>query len=234
MSNTAFRFKEFSVNQEKSAMKIGTDGVLLGAWANPENAKRILDVGTGTGLISLMLAQRFPTSEIWGLEIDENAANEAKLNFELSPFADRLNLVHSSIQKYESDQKFDCIISNPPFFDWTHQNDTARNTARQQSDLTLNELLIHTDRLLSETGIAAFILPFDKEPEFVDFAENLNLYPTKITRVRGNEKSPLKRSLIQFSRIKSSVEIDELIIEIERNVYTEDYIQLTKAFYLKM
>lgn len=234
MSKTVFRFKQFEVSQEKSAMKIGTDGVLLGAWANATNAKRILDVGTGTGLISLMLAQRFPSAEIWGLEIDENAANEANLNFQNSPFTDRLNLVQNSLQNFESPQVFDFIISNPPFFDFTHPEISARNTARQQSDLTLKELLVHSNRLLSDKGKAAYIIPFEKEVEFLSFAQNLKLFPEKITRVKGNAQTAFKRSLILFSHENLEIEWAELIIEIERNVYTEEYIQLTRDFYLKM
>lgn len=234
MSKTVFRFKQFEISQEKSAMKIGTDGVLLGAWANAENSKSILDIGTGTGLISLMLAQRFPYAKISGLEIDENAANEAKFNFEQSPFANRLHLIHSSIQEYKAEKKFDCIVSNPPFFDRTHLENSARNTARQQSDLTLFELLQHTDRLLSETGKSMFILPFDKENEFIDSAKKLNLFPSKITHIRGHKNADIKRSLIEFSRNHSEIEMNEIIIEIERKVYTEDYINLTKEFYLKM
>lgn len=234
MSKTVFRFKQFEISQEKSAMKIGTDGVLLGAWANAKDSVSILDIGTGTGLISLMLAQRFPTAKILGLEIDENAANEAKFNFEQSPFSDRLNLIHSSIQNFEPNHPFDFIVSNPPFFDRTHLEDSARNTARQQSDLTLNELLMHTNRLLTPTGKAAFIIPFDKAPEFIEFAGKQHLFPSKIMQVRGNVSAEIKRILIELTRNKQSTLLEELVIEIQRNVYTEDYIQLTKEFYLKM
>jgi tRNA1Val (adenine37-N6)-methyltransferase len=234
MSKTVFRFKQFEVSQEKSAMKIGTDGVLLGAWAGIENSQYVLDIGTGTGLISLMLAQRFPLAKIWGLEIDENAANEANLNFENSPFAPRLNLVHDSIQNFHSDEKFDFIISNPPFFDFTHPENSARNTARQQTDLTLKELLIHTNRLLNSNGKAAFILPFDKEEEFLEDAKSLDFFPDRMTRVKGNENSPIKRSLLVISKSEKEPILDELIIEIDRNVYTQDYIDLTRDFYLKM
>ena len=234
MSKTVFRFKQFEVSQEKSAMKIGTDGVLLGAWANAKASGSILDIGTGTGLISLMLAQRFPTAKILGLEIDENAANEAKFNFEQSPFSDRLNLIHSSIQNFEPNIQFDFIVSNPPFFDLTHKEISARNTARQQSDLTLNELLLHTNRLLTPKGKAAFIIPFDKENEFVEFAKKQELFPSSITQIRGNATAEIKRSLIELTRNKQSTLLEELVIEIQRNVYTDDYIQLTKEFYLKM
>lgn len=215
-------------------MKIGTDGVLLGAWANAENPKKILDIGTGTGLILLMLAQRFHEAHLTGIEIDKNAFEEAEFNISESIFKKRCCVFHSSLQEFQSDEKFDLIVSNPPFFDWTHKEDSSRNTARQQTDLTFDQLLFHSEKLLSNYGKFAVIIPFDSEEKFIKSAKNLNLFPNKITHIKGNENTPIKRSLLLFSRNNSEVETDELIIEISRNVYTEDYISLTKDFYLKM
>lgn len=215
-------------------MKIGTDGVLLGAWASSENPKRILDIGTGTGLILLMLAQRFPQAELTGIEIDKNASSEAKFNVSESIFRDRCNVFHSSIQEFQSREKFDLIVSNPPFFELTHNEFSSRNTARQHTDLNFEELLFHADRLLGDEGKFAVIIPFDSEQKFIGSAENSGLFPQKITRVKGNEVTGFKRSLIIFSRKNSVPETDELVIEISRNVYTGDYISLTKDFYLKM
>jgi len=234
MSKTTFRFKQFSVVQEKSAMKVGTDGVLLGAWANAENPQKILDIGTGTGLILLMLAQRFPESELTGIEIDENAFEEAKFNISESIFKERCKVVHASLQEFNSEEKFDLIISNPPFFELTHKENSSRNKARQQSDLTFKELIFHSEKLLSENGKFAVIIPFESEIYIINLASESNLFPQKITRVKGNENADFKRSLICFSRKNSQPEIDELIIEISRNVYTENYISLTRDFYLKM
>ena len=229
-----FRFKQFSIVQEKSAMKVGTDGVLLGAWANTESPKKILDIGTGTGLILLMLAQRFPEAELTGIEIDENAFNEAKLNVSESIFKERCEVVHSSLQEFRSEEKFDFIVSNPPFFELTHQENSSRNKARQQSDLTFKELIFHSEKLLSENSNFYVIITSQSEAYFVELASELNLFPQKITRVKGNENADFKRSLMIFSRKNSQPEIDELIIEISRNVYTENYISLTRDFYLKM
>lgn len=234
MSKTEFRFKQFSVNHEKSGMKVGTDGVLLGAWASADNPERILDIGTGSGLIALMLAQRFPDAMITGIEIDKAAAEEAKDNFERSPFRDRLNVVHSSIQDFQTNEKFDLIVSNPPFFEWTHPTESSRNTARQQSELTFEELLFHSVRLFSKNAAACYIIPFENETDFSDRAKELNLFPQKLTRIRGNENTPIKRSLLKLSDKPVTPVTDELIIELARNVYTEDYISLTKEFYLKM
>lgn len=215
-------------------MKIGTDGVLLGAWANAENPKKILDIGTGTGLILLMLAQRFTESELTGIEIDVNAFEESKFNISQSKFHQRCEVFHSSLQKFNSEDWFDLIVSNPPFFELTHKENSSRNTARQQSDLTFKELIFNAEKLLSDDGKFAVIIPFESESYFILLASNFNLYPQKITRVKGNENAAFKRSLILFSRNNSEVEIDELVIEISRNVYTEAYISLTKDFYLKM
>lgn len=234
MSKTVFRFKQFSVSQKQAAMKIGTDGVLLGAWTDAQKAIRVLDIGTGTGLISLMLAQRFPFAHIVGIEINENAANEAKFNFDQSPFQDRLDLVHSSIQEFRTDDKFDLITSNPPFFQHTHLENSPRNLARQQSDLTFEELIFHTDRLLSPQGEASFVIPFENERNFLQIAEKYHLYPHRITRVKGHANAEFKRSLLQLGRENISFEPEDLTIEIERNVYTPEYINLTKDFYLKM
>lgn len=215
-------------------MKIGTDGVLLGAWANFESPKKILDIGTGTGLVLLMLAQRFPYSKLTGIEIDKNAFGEAELNTAESKFKDLCSVIHTSLQEFQTEEKFDLIVSNPPFFEFTNKENSARNTARQQSDLTFEELLFHTEKLLISNGKFAVIIPFESEIYLINLASELNLYPEKITRAKGNENANFKRSLLLFSRTQSEVETEELIIEISRNVYTEAYISLTKDFYLKM
>lgn len=215
-------------------MKIGTDGVLLGAWAESRSPKKILDIGTGTGLILLMLAQRFHDAELTGIEIDENAFEESDFNISESKFANRCRVVHSSIQDFESEEKFDLIVSNPPFFENSNPVKSARNLARQQSELSFEELLFHTKSLLSSGGKAAFIIPFSVENEFLNLSQKNSLYPEKITRVRGNVNSPVKRSLILLSENEFKTINNELIIEVSRNIYTPEYIELTKDFYLKM
>lgn len=234
MSKTPFRFKQFSIRQENSAMKVGTDGVLLGSWAEALYAKRILDIGTGTGLISLMLAQRFTNAEITGIEIDELTSKEASFNVTKSPFSKKCTIINTSLQHYNPSQSFDFIISNPPFFEFTNYSKSARNNARQQSELSFEELLFHTQRLLMKNGHCAFIIPYSAENSFIQLAKDFGLFPERILHIKGHEKALFKRSLLQFSFLQKEVETSTLTIELERNVYTNEYIQLTKDFYLKM
>lgn len=234
MKKSTFKFKRFEIVQEKSAMKIGTDGVLLGSWVKSKSPKNILDIGTGTGLIVMMLAQRFPHAKLTGIEIDQNAFEEAQFNVSESKFTKRISVLHTSLQDFVSNEKFDLIVSNPPFFELTHKEISARNKARQQSDLTFEELIFYADKLLDPNGKLAIIIPYESETYFLNLASKFHLFPEKITNVKGNEKAPFKRSLILLSRNQSIVQTEELTIEISRNVYTEDYISLTKDFYLKM
>ncbi len=234
-----FQFKQFVVNQDKCAMKVGTDGVLLGAWCPIDNnPKSIIDIGTGTGIIALMLAQRTSADQIDALEIDENAYEQAVENFENSPFADRLFCYHAGLDEFidEPEDEYDLIISNPPFFlEDFKSNDEARNLARFVDAMPFEILLEAADLLLSEDGIFAVIIPFKEEEKFIDLAAEFELYPIKITRVRGTFKTPIIRSLLAFKRLELPVSIaDELTIEIDRHVYTDDYIDLVKDFYLKM
>lgn len=215
-------------------MKIGTDGVLLGAWVNVAEPKRILDIGTGTGLIALMLAQRFPKAIITGIDRDTDAFEESGFNFSSSIFSDRLTTVHSSVQIYNPVHKFDLIVSNPPFFEPNHIDGSARSYARQQSELSFEELIENCDRLLNEDGRCGFIIPYSSTEKFIETAFKNHLLIERITLVKGNSNSEFKRSLLLFSRNKVVPQTDELVIEVGRNIYTEDYTALTRDFYLKM
>jgi tRNA1Val (adenine37-N6)-methyltransferase len=234
-----FTFKQFSIEQDKTAMKVGTDGVLLGAWTPiHHNPFSILDVGSGTGIIALMLAQRTHAEQIDALEIDEDAYEQAVDNFESSPWGDRLFCFHAGLDEFieEPEDEYDLIVSNPPFYaeDYKTENE-QRDLARFQDAMPFEELVEAADLLLSENGIFALIIPFKEEENFIALAKESELYPIKITRVKGTPKSEIKRSLLAFSRNEApEVEIDELIIEIDRHVYTPEYIKLTKEFYLKM
>jgi len=233
-----FTFKQFSVEQDKTAMKIGTDGVLLGSWAPiHHNPFSVLDIGAGTGIIALMLAQRTHAEQIDALEIDEDAYEQAVDNFENSPWGDRLFCFHAGLDEFieEPEDEYDLIVSNPPFYaeDYKTENE-QRDLARFQDAMPFEELVEAADLLLSENGIFAIILPFKEEAKFIALAKESELYPTKITRVKGTATSSIKRSLLAFGRNETAkIEIDELTIEIERNVYTPEYIELTKEFYLK-
>jgi len=234
-----FTFKQFSIKQDKTAMKVGTDGVLLGAWAPVNhNPFSILDIGAGTGIIALMLAQRTSAEQIDALEIDEEAYEQAVDNFENSPWGDRLFCFHAGLDEFieEPEDEYDLIVSNPPFYaeDYKTEND-QRDLARFQDAMPFEELIEAADLLLSENGIFAVILPFKEEQKFISLAKEFELYPTKITHLKGTPKSEIKRSLLAFRRNENQVcDIDELIIEIDRHVYTPEYIELTKDFYLKM
>jgi tRNA1Val (adenine37-N6)-methyltransferase len=234
-----FQFKQFSVEQDRCAMKIGTDGVLLGAWAPITTTTfSILDIGTGTGVIALMLAQRSNAEQIDAVEIDEEAYEQAVDNFENSPWNDRLFCFHASLDELieEPEDEYDLIVSNPPFYteDYKTENE-QRDLARFQDAMPFEDLIEAADLFLSENGIFAVIIPFKEEENFLAIAKEYELYPLKITRVKGTPTSEIKRSLLAFSRIENvNFPIDELIIETARHIYTPEYIELTKDFYLKM
>lgn len=235
MNRKPFKFKQFDIYQDQTAMKVGTDGVILGAWSNLESGNKILDIGTGTGLISLMLAQRFPEAIVDAVELDDDAFIQAQENFTNSKFSDRLQVQKTAIQDFISDYKYDLIVSNPPFFVINERVELdARKKARQQETLTFDDLLSKTAQLLTENGVASFVIPYDLEANFLQIAKELNLFPSKIVRVKGNKQAEAKRSLINLKFNSQETIFSELIVEIARHQYTEDYINLTKEFYLKM
>lgn len=239
--NKPFRFKEFTIHQDKTAMKVGTDGVLLAAWCSIEfEPDSILDIGAGTGLVSLMLAQRSFAETIDAVEIDEQAYEQTVENFEESIWADRLFCYHSSFQEFaeemtEEEETYDLIISNPPFYENAYQTeDESRNKARFTTSLSFESLLKGVQYLLSENGIFTTIIPFDQESKFIELALSYSLYPIRVCRVKGNPTSEIKRSLLEFSTVQKELLEEELTIEIGRHEYTEEYQQLTREFYLKM
>lgn len=234
-----FQFKQFSLSQDRCAMKIGTDGVLLGAWSPiPENVFSVLDVGAGTGIIALMLAQRTNAEQIDALEIDEEAYEQAVENFENSPWGDRLFCFHAGLDEFveEPEDEYDLIISNPPFYTEDYKTESEqRDLARFADAMPFEELIEAADLLLSENGIFSVIIPFKEEAKFTALAKDFDFFPIKITRVKGTPTTEIKRSLLAFSRhFSADFFVDELTIETSRHIYTEEYIALTKDFYLKM
>ncbi len=233
-----FEFKQFSIQQDRCAMKIGTDGVLLGAWVSLENnPESILDIGAGTGILSLQLAQRCLAETLEAIEIDEDAFEQCVVNFENSPWGDRLFCFHASAQEFaaEMEEEYDLIISNPPFYsDEYKSDDSKRNTARFTDTLPFRDLAIFAYQFLSKKGIFALILPRKEEENFIALASDVGLFPKRICRVKGNPTSEVKRSLLEFTFQKTAIIQEELTIELSRHVYTEKYKNLVKDFYLKM
>lgn len=234
-----FQFKQFTVKQDRCAMKVGTDGVLLGAWCPIDNHPySVLDIGAGTGILSLMLAQRSNAEQIDAIEIDENAYEQCVENFESSPWGDRLFCFHAGLDEFvdEPEEQYDIIISNPPFYseDYKTENE-QRDWARFQDAMPFEDLVEAADLLLSENGIFAVIIPHKEEERFISLCADVDLFPVKVTRVKGTHTTPIIRSLLAFKRYELSVlTADELIIETARHQYTEAYIALTKDFYLKL
>ena len=222
-------------------MKVGTDGVLLGAWCSLDRyPDAILDIGAGTGLISLMLAQRCDAMTIDAVEIDAQAHEQCVENFELSDWADRLFCYNASFNEFvaemeEEEEQYDVIISNPPFYSDTFETDNeARNKARFTSSLSFEQLISGAARILSKSGVFSVIIPYKEELQFIRLAKNENLFLNRVCRVKGNVGSEVKRSLLEFSFKTHDVVEEALTIEISRHSYTEAYIALTKDFYLKM
>ncbi|HIG32330.1 MAG TPA: methyltransferase domain-containing protein [Flavobacteriales bacterium] len=219
-------------------MKVGTDGVLLGSWALiSAKAERILDIGTGTGLIALMMAQRSTAEVIDAVELNQAAYQQATENFKASNWSERLSCYHASFQEFSNDMEdnYDLIISNPPFHISTQKTVLEdRGMARHSNHLPFNELLLGVAKLLNKQGSCSFIIPFSEQDNFIVLAEKKDLFPSKITHVKGNNESPIKRSLLQFSFVKNEILKKELVIENSRHIYTKDYKELVKDFYLKM
>ncbi len=215
-------------------MKVGTDGVLLGAWCDVHNRTRILDIGTGTGLIALMLAQRNQGASITAIEPNPDAAADARANFAMSPFREKCTLLETLLQDYNPDTNFDLIVSNPPFFQNSLQNpDPGRTQARHTSGFSPEDLAA-TTRWLSPKGKLAGIYPADVFEEFQDFAAKAGLFPTRKMTVYPNPEKPAHRILFEFSRFQAPTETEELTIETNgRHQFGEKYMALTRDFYLK-
>ena len=232
---STFQFKEFTIIQEKSAMKVGTDSILLGSWVQLNDEQSILDIGSGTGILALLLAQRSEATLIDAVEIEENAHEEAVTNFENSPWSDRLFCYHSSIQDFakEIDETYDLIIANPPFFEPNKREPiSAKSTARQTHTLDFYALLEATKLLLNKNGSCAFIVPFERETSFIELAQNTGLFVQRITRVKDTQKAVFKRSMMQFRFEKTKVYTSELVLKNTDKTYSAEFKEFTKGFYL--
>ncbi len=236
MSNSTFAFKQFVIQQDKCAMKVGTDAVLLGAWVNPNGSSKILDIGTGTGVIALMLAQR-SNAEIFAIDIEKNAFEQAEINVEESVFKNKISVFHRSFQDFvkSCDKKFDLIVTNPPYFVGSFKNsDSDRSHARHADVLPYLDLIDGVAKILSDKGKFCLILPKKEAEAFRELAEQKGLHISKLLRVRTRlDKEEEKRQLMQFEFSPSEFSESTLVIEKdERHSYTEEYKELTKDYYL--
>jgi tRNA1Val (adenine37-N6)-methyltransferase len=233
--NTWFQFKQFRIIQEQAAMKVGTDGVLLGAWARVSGATKILDVGTGTGVIALMMAQR-SAADIYAVEMDDASFTEACFNIEQSPWKERLHPVHSTFQEFcaRTNEKFDLVISNPPFFENVSKaSDPRRSNARHTDFLPYEELMDGSHRILKENGKLAVILPASQVDSLIALAKKYSLCNSRTTRVRPKRSKPVNRFLLEFTGKQTRTFTDELVIETEAfHIYTKQYKKMTRDFYL--
>lgn len=230
-----FKFKQFSIQQECSAMKVGTDGVLLGAWAQTQGAKRVLDIGSGTGVIAIMLAQRNTEAQVIGVEIDEEASREAAANMNATPFSNRLKIISGPIQDFAWNYKynFDLIVSNPPFYSGGTLSFAAdRNDVRHTTKLSHGDLIQSVNRLLAPRGSFSIVLPHLEGLRFIEFAQRARLHPQRITEVIPRAEKSVNRLLVTFGRERVSYTTDQLIIRAEGENFTEAYKALTKDFYL--
>lgn len=235
MSNLSFQFKQFTIWHDKCAMKVGTDGVLLGAWVQINNPKRILDIGTGTGLISLQLAQRSIDSEITAIEIDEVAAEQAHENIARSPWPNRIKVICCDLRNYQTEDKFDLIVSNPPYFtDALKCPDKQRCLARHTEELNYELLFHQSANLLTEQGRISIIIPSEAEKNVIETAGKHKLFPSQCLRVYTKPERPCRRVLLSFGFQEKKCIEEELCIETIHHQYTPEYIALTKDFYLKM
>lgn len=234
-----FRFKQFSVRHQDSAMKVGVDAVLLGSWANITDADTILDAGSGCGVIALMCAQRNAKSQICAIDIDLPAVKEASQNFADSPWSDRLSAKHADFEELStaSDKAgYDHIISNPPYFNsGVVMADSPRLISRHALSLSPVTLITLGEKLLTPSGKISMICPPDWLPSIEDECARTNMKISRLAYVAGSPGKPAKRLLIEISRFdesSGSTQTDEIVIEESRGVFTEKYISLTQDFYL--
>lgn len=235
MSSDKFEFKQFSINQSQCAMKVGTDAVLLGAWTAVDDAKSILDIGTGTGVIAIMLAQK-SEAMIKAIDTDLNAVEQCKQNVLASPWANRIAVLHTSLQNFAQveQEKFDLIVSNPPYFiDSYKAAEEARNNARHAHQLPFEDLINGVLDLLKSDGKFCLILPVKESQKLMEIAQSKKMYLTKITHIKTTQYKDEKRLLLQYEFIAKTTVEDTIVIEQdERHVYSEAYKLLTKDFYL--
>ncbi len=232
--NPYFRFQQFTVFHDKCAMKVGTDGTVLGAWVDVRDSKTALDVGTGTGLITLMMAQKNPDLMIDAIDIESSAIEQAKININQSPFSERIELKETALQELEVQKEYDLIVSNPPFFTETLKSpDSKRAIARHADSLSAEELIHFSAKTLTATGRLSVIYPHEYKEMLIETGAKYQLHPSRITCLYPTPNSSPKRVLLEFSRTVKNIQEEKLIIELERHVYSDEFKGLVKDFYLR-
>jgi len=235
MSNSWFQFKKFTVCQEMCATKVGTDGVLLGAWADCEGISDALDVGTGVGVIALMLAQRSPAAKIYAIDIDRRSCAQAQFNFQESVFGDRIDVENIALQEFDTHRKFDLIVSNPPFFSSSLRSlETRRSLARHDDSLSITDLIRKSVMLMKPQSRLAVILPYGRQFEFHEVARSQNLFRKRLTEVVTITHRSPKRILLEYANYPVKSVESTLIIEHTPGNYSSEYKKLMKDFYLKL
>jgi tRNA1Val (adenine37-N6)-methyltransferase len=236
MANTYFKFKQFTVNQDKCAMKVCTDACLFGATLPPNPLKgefTVLDVGTGTGLLSLMLAQKNATAIIDAIEIETEAATQAKENVAASPWANQIHVFNEDILKFNQGKKYNYILSNPPFFEDDLQSpDEAKNNAKHNHSLNLLQLLHVIESHLAPTGFFAVLLPYHRVDYFIENANRSGFYLTRKILVKQSPRHHFFRGILFFETKAKETEYAEIIIKDAEHNYTPEFIELLKDYYL--
>lgn len=225
-----FRFQQFEIHQSSDVFRVGTDAVLIGVLSNVVNAKQILEVGTGTGIISLMLAQRNANANILALDINAEAVQISQNNFSNSPFADRVQSQHQDFKNFETEERFDLIVSNPPYF--KINNSEKDVLARQRLELDFSDLIQKASQLLSDEGLFSVIIPIDSEKEFTKICLNNNLFLQRKIIIKGIETAEPKRVVLEYSLKESEIIVENFVIEKSPRVYSDEYLELTKDFHL--
>ena len=225
-----FQFKNFTIQQSGNVFRVGTDGVLLGILCSANPSNKILEAGTGTGLISLMIAQRNPNAEIMAIDINEEATNLAEENFKNSPFNSRLKAINQDFKTFESKEKFDLIVSNPPYFE---ENSSEKDIlARQTIELNFQQLISKSSQLLTENGVFSVIIPFETGESFIKIAQENQLFLNRKINIYGIENSKIKRLVLEFSFHQKKLQESDFVIEKSTRKYSDQYLELTKEFHV--
>ncbi len=236
MGNSYFSFKQFTVNQDNCAMKVTTDACLFGAWANSkiQSAETLLDIGSGTGLLSLMLSQNRPI-KIDAIEIESSCYGQLCQNIQSSSFSSTINAIHGDIKDWETDTRYQVVISNPPFYEKQLRSDQAGvNLARHSDGLTLESLFTHAKRLMNSDGFFYVLMPFYRKAECMDMASRFQLFPVSIADVKQSPFHDPFRVMIQFYTTKSDTEIETIIIKKNASEYSDTFKLLLEQYYLNL